>query len=205
MTAGDPIKPKFFKNGDAFRTWLLKHHAVKAELYVGFYRKDSGKGGLTYPDALDQALCFGWIDGVRRKLDEISYTNRFSPRTPTSYWSRVNVARVQTLLALGVMHSAGIAAFERRTVERGGAYSFENRDITFAPELLRQFKQDRAAWKWFLEQPPGYRRTITFWVMSAKRDQTRQGRLLTLIGLSAEGKRHPQLDSAARKDMKKGR
>jgi uncharacterized protein YdeI (YjbR/CyaY-like superfamily) len=184
--------PRFFAAAAAFRAWLLAHHERESELLVGFYKKGSGKPSITWPESVDEALCFGWIDGVRRSLDDESYTIRFTPRKPRSIWSKVNIAKVQALMAAGRMMPAGIAAWERRDPERSGLYSFERETAAFDADAERQFKRNRVAWKYFQAQPPGYRRLATHYVVSAKRPETRERRLAILIERSAQGERITQ-------------
>jgi uncharacterized protein YdeI (YjbR/CyaY-like superfamily) len=181
--------PVFFKNAAAFRRWLQKHHDTASEVMIGFYRKASGKRGIAYAEALDEALCFGWIDGVRRKLDEDSYTNRFSPRTPRSNWSEVNIKRGGELIAEGRMAAPGKKAFERRDATRGPRYSYERRISELDPESLREFRRQPAAWKFFGAQPPSYRRLVCNYVMSAKKEETRRRRLAQVITVSSALKR----------------
>lgn len=184
----------YFKTAAAFRTWLKSNHAKAPELWVRFHRKDSGLGGLTYPKAVDEALCFGWIDGLRKKVDDISYTNRFTPRRARSTWSRVNIRRVAELQRLGRMTAAGLQVFARRTAGRSGTYSFEQRkNPSLDPASTRQLRADAAAWAFFQRQAPSYQRTATWWVVSAKRPATRQKRLQILISCSAAGRRIPPL------------
>lgn len=183
------ITPTFFETPAAFRQWLEEHHAIEKELWVGFYKVKSGKGGMVYREALEEALCYGWIDGMVRKVDEDSYAQRFTPRKKDSTWSRINVKRVQELQAEGRMRPPGTAAFDRRTEERTGRYSFEQQDPRLAPGLERTFKANAEAWTFFTRQPPSYRRLATWWVMSAKREDTRARRLLKLISDSAAGRR----------------
>ena len=180
---------RHFKDSAAFRRWLERNHGRATEIWVGFYRKASGRGGLTYREALDQALCFGWIDGIRKKVDEASYTQRFTPRTARSVWSQVNIRRVGELTKLGLMAPSGTKVFEARDPARSGIYSFENRPKKLPPELERRFRNDRAAWEFFQAQPPGYRRIAIWFVMSAKRDETRLKRLAVLMDDSAHGRR----------------
>lgn len=179
----------FFRTAVEFRRWLEKHHATATELWVGFYRKDAGRAGVTYAEALDQALCFGWIDGVRRKVDDESYTNRFTPRKPRSAWSLVNVRRVEALRKLGQMAAPGLAAFRSRDAKRTGIHSFENRPASLPAALAKVFRADPEAWAFFQAQPPGYRRTATWWVISAAKEETRLKRLATLIDDSKHGRR----------------
>jgi uncharacterized protein YdeI (YjbR/CyaY-like superfamily) len=184
--------PRFFATPAAFRAWLLVHHERETELLVGFHKKGSGRPSMTWPESVDEALCFGWIDGVRRSLDDESYTIRFSPRTPRSIWSNVNIAKVQALLAAGRMMPAGMTAWERRDPAKSGIYSFEREAAAFDVEAEREFKRNRAAWKYFQAQPPGYRRLATHYVVSAKRPETRARRLAALIERSARGQRITQ-------------
>jgi len=182
------MQPTFFKSATAFRRWLERHHADTAELLVGVYKKDSGKGDITYAEALDEALCVGGIDGVRRSRGEVSYTIRFTPRKRRSRWSAVNVRHARRLIEAGRMQPAGTAAFEAREGDKAG-YSYEERPSTFAPAYAKQFRAAKGAWKFFQAQPPGYRRTATFWAMSAKRAETRERRLASLITCSAKRER----------------
>lgn len=175
----------FFEHAEAFRDWLTRHHATRTELWVGFHRKASGRTGLDYDVAVEAALCFGWIDGIRKKLDLTRYTNRFTPRKPGSPWSRINLARVERLKAAGLMHEAGLRAWERRDEARTGPYSYDQRPSAFPAELETVFRRQRRAWRHFESQPPGYRRLAIWWVVSAKRDDTRQRRLAQLIEASA--------------------
>jgi uncharacterized protein YdeI (YjbR/CyaY-like superfamily) len=181
--------PRFFATPAAFRAWLLAHHEREPELLVGFHKKGSGRPSMTWPESVDEALCFGWIDGVRRSIDDESYTIRFTPRKPRSVWSNVNIAKVQALLAAGRMMPAGIAAWERRDPAKSGIYSFERETAMFDAEAERQFKRNRSAWTYFQAQPPGYRRLATHYVVSARRPETRARRLATLIERSARGER----------------
>ena len=179
-----------FAGATAFRAWLEKHHATATELWVGFYRKDSGKGGLTYPEALDEALCFGWIDGIRKKTARDSYTNRFTPRKAGSIWSKVNIGHIARLTATGRMHPAGLAAFRARTEAKTGVYSFERTaPAKLSPAFATTFRAQPRAWEFFQAQPPGYRRIALHFVMSAKQEATRLRRLNRLIADSAAGRR----------------
>jgi uncharacterized protein YdeI (YjbR/CyaY-like superfamily) len=183
------MTPRFFKSPADFRRWLERHHASQVELWVGFHKKDSGKRGISYKEAVDAALCFGWIDGVKKSVDADSYVHRFSPRKRGSYWSVVNTRRMNELIELGLAAAPGLAAFERRNREKTERYSFERKAAAFDAALLKRFKANRAAWRFFIAQPPGYQKLLTFWVTSAKQDETRLRRLDTLIKLSSEGKR----------------
>jgi uncharacterized protein YdeI (YjbR/CyaY-like superfamily) len=188
------VKPVFFATAEEFGAWLEQHHETASELFVGFYKKGSGRLSITWPEAVEQALRFGWIDGVRHGLDEESYTNRFTPRKPTSNWSAINVAKVEELKQRGLMAPAGLRAYEARTPERTGVYSFEReRAATLPPQFEERFRAQPPAWEWFQARPPGYRRTAAHWVVSAKREDTRQRRLQQLIDCSAEGRNVPPL------------
>lgn len=186
--AGTGVTPRFFKTRRAFRQWLETHHASAKELWVGFHRKASGKGGITYKEALDEALCFGWIDGVRRRLDASSFVQRFSPRRAKSYWSAVNTKRAHELQAAGMMHAAGQAAFNRRD-GAAAQYSFERQAAALDAPAEKRFRANRKAWRFFEQQAPWYRRVAIHWVTSAKRQETRHRRLETLIADSAAGRR----------------
>ena len=180
------MEPRFFRNAVGFRRWLEKHHSSADELWVGFYKKGASQSGITYKEAVDEALCFGWIDGVRNGIDAERYTNRFTPRKPKSNWSDVNTHRVKELIEEGRMHPAGLAAFELRDAARSGVYSFENREAaTLTQEQAARFRRNAGAWTFFQSQPPGYRKTAIWWVVSAKREETREKRLATLIEDSA--------------------
>ena len=187
------MEPTFFATPAAWRKWLEKNHNRKQELLVGFYKKDSGKPSITWPESVDAALCFGWIDGIRRRIDDESYSIRFTPRKPRSTWSAVNIKRVEALAARQLMHPAGIKAFEARREDRSGVYSFERRMVEFEDAQERVFRANESAWKFFLSRPPGYRRTATWWVVSAKRPETREKRLTALIGYSEKEQTIPQL------------
>ncbi|HEY0159753.1 MAG TPA: YdeI/OmpD-associated family protein [Thermoanaerobaculia bacterium] len=181
---------QFFESRKAFRKWLEKNHDKATELFVGMYNKASGRGGLTYREALDEALCFGWIDGVRKRIDETSYMQRFTPRRKNSYWSAVNTKRFGELQELGLVAPSGQAAFDARDPLKTQKYSFERETAeVFSPEIERQFRAKKKAWAFFEQQPPSYRKLATFWVMSAKQEATRARRLERLIADSAARKR----------------
>ncbi|HXH38512.1 MAG TPA: YdeI/OmpD-associated family protein [Thermoanaerobaculia bacterium] len=183
------MEPTFFATPAAFRKWLEKNHDKASELLVGFHKKDSGRPSMTWPESVDQALCFGWIDGVRRRIDDASYSIRFTPRKPISNWSAVNIARVAELTKLGLMRPAGLRAFEKRREDKSSIYSYENELRTFEPAHEKTFRANRKAWQFFNAQPPSYRRVCIYWVMSAKKEETRARRLATLIDDSANGRR----------------
>jgi uncharacterized protein YdeI (YjbR/CyaY-like superfamily) len=179
----------FFAAPAELRSWLADHHAEAAELLVGFHRKGSGRPSLTWPEAVDQALCFGWIDGVGWSLDDVSYVKRFTPRKPRSIWSAVNVRRVGELTELGLMHPAGLRAFEARAAERTAIYSYEQRARPeLGDEYEHRLRANQPAWDFFQAQPASYRRAATWWVVSGKKEETRLKRLATLIEDSAAGR-----------------
>ena len=183
-------QPVYFATPDELRAWLAEHHERAAELWVGFFRKETGEPSITWPEAVDEALCVGWIDGVRKRVDERRYAIRFTPRKPRSTWSAVNVARMAELTRLGRVQPAGLAAFERRAPERTGIYAYEQRATAALDAAAeRTFRANAAAWEFFQAQAPSYRRTITWWVVSARREETRRKRLATLIEQSALGRR----------------
>jgi uncharacterized protein YdeI (YjbR/CyaY-like superfamily) len=180
----DPQAPTFYATPDQWRAWLEANHADEREHWVGFHRRGSGHPSMTWPESVDQALCFGWIDGVRKAVDEQRYKIRFTPRRRTSRWSAVNVGRVAELTEAGLMRPAGLAAFEARTAE--ATYSYEQRDTAaFDDARERRLRESGAAGAFFAAQPPWYRRTATHWIMSAKREETRDRRLARLIEDSA--------------------
>ncbi len=185
--------PVHFTTPAAFRAWLRKHHTSATELVLRLAKVHASASGITYAQVLDEALCFGWIDGVRRRLDDDGFSIRFTPRKRGSIWSRVNVAHVERLILEQRMTKAGMAAFEARLEHRTGVYAFEQRSPGLSEEYRRQFRTRRSAWKYFENEAPWYRRTASHWVMSARREETRLKRLETLISCSAEGLRIPQL------------
>ena len=184
------MKPTFFAQPSGFRAWLAKHHLSADELLVGFHKKDSGKVSITWPESVDQALCFGWIDGVRRRIDEVSYTIRFTPRRPNSIWSTVNIKRVVVLTEQGLMGPAGLAAFERRSEEKSSIYAYEQRkSAALSPEHEKKFRASRKAWAFFQAQAPSYQRVMIYQIVSAKKEETRLKRLEALIEISAQERR----------------
>jgi uncharacterized protein YdeI (YjbR/CyaY-like superfamily) len=185
-----PTRPQFFPTPADWRRWLAKHHASAGELWVGFYKRGSAKPSITWPESVDEALCFGWIDGVRKSLGAESYVIRFTPRRPGSIWSVVNVRRVGELTKARRMRPAGLRAFEKRTAKKTAVYSFEQRKAAKLPaSYVRQFKENPAAWRFFSGQAPWYQRVMAFWVTSAKQEETRLRRLARLIADSAAGRR----------------
>jgi uncharacterized protein YdeI (YjbR/CyaY-like superfamily) len=183
------MKPRFFSTTDAFRAWLAAHHETDTELWVAFYRKGSGKEGLTYPQGVDAALCFGWIDGHKKRVDETSFTHRFTPRRAGSIWSAINVRRALALERDGHMAPAGRAAFAARQASRTGVYTYENAVARLSPAYVTLWKKNRASWAFFHAQPPGYQKLVKGWIMRAKQDATRRRRLETVIRASSAGKR----------------
>jgi len=183
------VKPRFFATQDAFRRWLEKSHGRSKELWIGFYKVRSGKKGLTYAQAVEEALCFGWIDGLVRRFDEAAFMQRFTPRKAKSTWSAVNIRKIEALTRAGRLAAPGLAAFNARDPARTGLYSFENRNPQFDAATAKRFRARKKAWGFFEAQPPGYRRTATHWVMSAKREETRERRLARLIEDSASARR----------------
>ncbi len=195
-----PPKPTFFPTPSDFRAWFESHHDQFQELFVGFHKKSSGKPSITWPESVDVALCFGWIDGVRKSLNETSYTIRFTPRRPTSTWSAVNIKRVQQLKKKGLMHPAGLKAFAARSAKKSGIYSYEQRkSAQFTREQAKQFRANKAAWEFFRSQAPWYQRVCTYWVISAKREETKLKRLSLLIKHSQNRRTLPQLTPAKKK------
>jgi uncharacterized protein YdeI (YjbR/CyaY-like superfamily) len=183
------MKPKFFSTPEQFRAWLASNHNTATELLVGFHKKSAGKKSITYAEALDEALCFGWIDGVRKNFNETSYTIRFTPRKPRSIWSLVNVKHVERLQKEGRMQPPGLEAFARRDPERTGIYAFEKAPKELPAEYGRSLRKNKTAWQFFEQQPAYYRKTVTHWVTSAKKEETRLRRLQQLIESCEKGVR----------------
>jgi uncharacterized protein YdeI (YjbR/CyaY-like superfamily) len=179
MKNEDPI---FFAKPQQFRTWLKKNYRSCGEQWVGFYRKSSGRLSLTWPESVDEALCFGWIDGLRKGIDGQSYMIRFTPRRPISVWSAVNARRMEELIRQGRVHRAGADAYAKRISTKSGIYSYENRRLAILdPAAERKFRANRSAWRWFQAQAPGYRQTAIWWVVSAKKAETQAKRLASVI------------------------
>jgi uncharacterized protein YdeI (YjbR/CyaY-like superfamily) len=179
----------YFTSPDELRDWYLANHDKATELIIGFYKRHTGKPSVNYREALDEALCFGWIDGIRRRVDDECYTNRYTPRTRRSIWSEVNIKRVGELTELGRLHPAGLKAFNERDPTRTKQYSNERENLALDPAYEAELKANPAAWDFFQSQPPSYRKPATWWVMSAKKEETRLRRLATLIEDSAAGRR----------------
>jgi len=181
--------PRFFKTPSAFRKWLAANHAKSKELSVGFYKKGSDKPSITWPESVDEALCFGWIDGIRKSIDEESYQIRFTPRKPASVWSAVNIRNVERLIKEQRMQPAGLKAYELRKANRSGIYAYEQRSPELIEPYLGKLKRNKAAWKFFTAQPPGYRKLMNWFIVSAKLEETRLKRLARVIEASANGQR----------------
>jgi uncharacterized protein YdeI (YjbR/CyaY-like superfamily) len=185
-----PAEIRFFATPTDFRKWLGTHHERDRELWVGFYRKATGRPSITWPESVDEALCVGWIDGIRKTIDAESYKIRFTPRKPASNWSAVNIGRARELIRLGRMRPAGVKAFERRTDERSGIYAYENRKSAVLPAAdEKQFRARRKAWEFFQKLPTAYRQTLIWWIVTAKKEETRKQRLEKLITASEAGRR----------------
>lgn len=183
------MRPRFFATPAAFGRWLASNHTKRSELFVGLYKQHAAHRGMTYPEAVDEALCWGWIDGVMRRLDEDRVVQRFTPRKAKSTWSLVNCRKVDALIAAGRMKPAGLRTYEARDPARTGIYSFERERASFTPEQAKTFKRSPKGWKWLGAQAESYQAAVTFWVVSAKQEATRVRRLAELIEHSAAGKK----------------
>ena len=188
-----PVDTRFFDTADDLRAWFEQHHETAPELFVGYWKKGSGRTGVSHPEAIEQALCFGWIDSISRRIDDASYNVRFTPRRKGSVWSEVNVAKIAELTGRGLMRPAGVRAFESRKPGAPPAYSYEQGGAELAEAQIAQFSANSAAWEWFGKQSAYYRRAASHWVISAKRADTRERRLAQLIADSAAGRRVPPL------------
>jgi uncharacterized protein YdeI (YjbR/CyaY-like superfamily) len=194
------MKPRFFPSPSAWHAWLEEHHEKHEELWVGFHKVGSGKPSITWAEALDGALCFGWIDGVRKSLGENSYVIRFTPRRPKSIWSAINIKRVAELSTLGLMRPKGMQAFEKRTGNRSEIYAYEQRKgAKLSAAYEKQFRANKKAWKFFQAHPSWYRRTASWWVISAKKEETRLKRLAQLIDDCEHGRTLAQLKRPGQK------
>jgi uncharacterized protein YdeI (YjbR/CyaY-like superfamily) len=180
---------RYFKSPTDFRKWLKKNHATTQELWVGYYKKKSQRPSITWPESVDEALCFGWIDGIRKSVDDSRYIIRFTPRRPGSIWSAVNIKRVRELAGKGLMQASGTAAFNVRKENKSGIYSYEQRSAQLDRPYERKLRQSKAAWNFFHAQAPSYRKAIVWWIVSAKQEVTRLKRLEKLVKESATGKR----------------
>ena len=183
------MTPIFFEKPADFRKWLAKNHDKASEIIVGFYKVGSGKPSITWPESVDQALCYGWIDGVRRRIDDESYSNRFTPRRPTSIWSAINIKKVEELTKQNLMQPPGIAAYEKRTESKSKIYAYENDPAILSPEFEKLFKANKKAWAFFTTQAPSYQRVIIYRIMTAKQEKTQLSRLAQAITESEKQKR----------------
>ncbi len=188
------MKIKFFKTPLDFRKWLEKNHLKEKELLVGFYRVNSGKKSITWSESVDQALCFGWIDSIRRSIDEESYSIRFTPRKPTSIWSNVNLKKMEELEKRKLIFPAGYEIFKKRKENKTGVYSFENAEVKLSADFEKIFRKNKKAWDWFQKQIPSYKKPVVRWVMMAKREETKKKRLNELILDAENGKKIKSLD-----------
>jgi uncharacterized protein YdeI (YjbR/CyaY-like superfamily) len=183
------MKPIFFESAALFRTWLSKNHNKESEVLVGFYKVGSGKPSMTWSESVDEALCFGWIDGVRKSMDDTRYTIRFTPRRPASIWSAVNIKKMEVLSGQGLVQPSGLAAFEKRKDSRSQIYTYEKPPVTLERAYERRFKANKDAWSFFRSQAPSYQKVIVHWIMSAKQEKTKLSRLEKAIASSQSGKR----------------
>lgn len=183
------MTPVFFPDTTEFRKWLETNHRTEEELLVGYYKVGTKKPSMNWSESVDEALCFGWIDGIRKSIDGESYCNRFMPRNPKSNWSALNIKKVEELIRSGKMTPAGLEAYEKRSEARSGIYSYENRPEKLMPEMEARFKENGVAWNFFSSKPTSYQKTMVYWVMSAKQESTRISRLNKLIEASKLGKR----------------
>lgn len=193
------MKPRFFAKPSHFREWLEKNHSSSTELLVGFYKKATGKPSITWPESVDQALCFGWIDGVRKSLDGDSYTIRFTPRKAKSHWSAVNLRRFDELRKMGLVHPKGLEAFERMDEKNSKQASFEQKKVVLDKKFKEKLQENPKAWAFFQKLAPSYKRASTWWVINAKREETKWGRLDILIKSCAAGKKIPILTASKKK------
>ncbi|NOU46822.1 MAG: bacteriocin-protection protein [Bacteroidales bacterium] len=181
------MNPQFFSTQEDFRAWLQQNHETAQELWVGYYKVGSNKASITYSQSVDEAICFGWIDGIRKSIDKDSYCNRFTPRRKKSIWSAINIAKVEKLLKQGLMHDSGIECYNKRTDDKSRAYSYENIPSKLPDELEIKLRANEKAWLFFSKQAPSHQKTIMYWIMSAKQESTRLSRLEKLITASEAG------------------
>jgi uncharacterized protein YdeI (YjbR/CyaY-like superfamily) len=181
--------PRFFRTSSQFQKWLEENHATAPELWVGFHKKASGKPSITWPESVDEALCFGWIDGIRKRVDEISYKIRFTPRRRGSIWSAINIKRARELAKQKRIRPAGAKAFAAKMENKSGIYSYEQRPAEMPARYAKMLKKNKAAWNFFRAQPPSYRKMITWYVVRAKKEETRSQRMARVIAASAKRKR----------------
>ena len=193
------MEPTFFETPADFRAWLEKNHDQMDELWVGYYKKATGLPSITWPESVDQALCFGWIDGLRKSIDEQSYKIRFTPRRPTSIWSAVNIKRIKELMEEGLVHPAGRNAYGRRKEKKSRVYSYEKKPAALQEAYQKDFKENSKAWENFQKMAPYYRKATIHWVMSAKREDTQRRRLRILIESSEKGEKIPAMRVSKKK------
>jgi len=179
----------FFPSQSAFRTWLKKNHERKSAIFVGFYKKHTGKPSMSWSESVDVALCFGWIDGIRRTIDSDRYCIRFTPRKPTSTWSAVNIRKAKALIRQGMMTPSGLLAYKKRVHASAKRYSYENKPRQLPRDFVAEMRRKRAAWEFVSRQSVSYRRTVNFWILSARKKETQRQRLKRLVAASAIGKR----------------
>jgi len=187
------VQPVFFSNQSDFRKWLEKNHSKATELFVGFYKVDSGKPSMTWSQSVDQAICFGWIDGVRKSIDTESYFIRFTPRKPTSIWSAINIKKVEELSKQGLMQPAGLASFKLKKEHKSKIYAYEKEAVKLSAGFEKKFKANKRAWEFFQSLPPSYHKSALDWVMSAKQETTSIKRLDELITDSEAGRKIKRL------------
>jgi len=189
MKKSNQAGPVYFNSQNEFREWLEKNHDKESEIIAGYYKVGTGRPSMTWSESVDQAICFGWIDGIRRSVDNERYTIRFTPRRPGSIWSNVNLRKVEELKKKGLMKKPGLDVYNKRKDAKSGIYSFENEITTLDKKYEKIFKASKSAWDFFMKQPPSYKKTRTHWVMSAKQEETRLARLNKLIKASGENQR----------------
>jgi uncharacterized protein YdeI (YjbR/CyaY-like superfamily) len=189
VVVADSLKPRIFRSAGEFRRWLERNHETSGELWIGYYKQGSGRTSMTYAEAVEEALCFGWIDGQIRRISEDVYANRYTPRRPGSSWSAVNVTKADKLKAVGRMRPAGLRAFDQRDRGRDGSYSYERSPAELPAEWLVRMRRDADARAYWQVETPSYRRTASHWVMSAKRPETRERRFTALLADSAAQRR----------------
>ncbi|MEI7725427.1 MAG: YdeI/OmpD-associated family protein [Bacteroidota bacterium] len=187
------VQPVFFSTQSEFRNWLTQNHEKATELFVGYYKVGSGKPSMTWSESVDQALCFGWIDGVRKSIDHESYFIRFTPRKPKSIWSAINIKKIEVLTAQGLMKPSGLAAFRLREESKSKIYTYENEEVLLSDQYEKSFKKNLKAWSWFQTMPRSYKKPAINWVMSARQEATREKRLTELIRDSEAGQKIKRL------------
>ncbi len=187
------MRPKFFQTPAELEQWLAEHHESADELWIGYYRRSSDRPSITWPESVDEALCYGWIDGIRKRIDDTSYKIRFTPRRPGSNWSKRNVERAEVLIEQGRMRAPGLAALKDRKEPKSGAYSYEQRSVELQEPYNRILKKNTTAWDFYQAQSASYRKTVNWWILSAKKEETRLRRLDKLIRYSSRGEKIPEV------------